>query len=225
MADTSLPPEVFTLPIPSDRPLVIVDVDEVVGMFMRGFEAFIGGHGLEMRIDRFALFQNLYRPGETTHVDVSHGRRLFDAFFECDPHPMDVAPGAAIGLASLADQATIVIFSNAPAACRLARARWLAENGLPYPLVIGAGPKGPAVAALASRTSRPTAFVDDLLPNLDSVEAEAPQVHRFQSVADERLRPFAPSAPDRHPRFDNWSDLAPAIARALKLKVDDPARG
>jgi hypothetical protein len=223
LAETSLPPEVSTLRIPPDRPLVIVDVDEVVGMFMRGFEAFIGGHGLEMRIDRFALFQNLYRPGEATHVDVSHGRRLFDAFFECDPHPMDVAPGAAAGLAALADEATIVILSNAPAACREARARWLAENGLPYPLVIGAGPKGPTVAALASRTSEATAFVDDLLPNLDSVEAEAPDVHRFQSVADERLRPYAPSAPDHHPRFDSWTDLAPAIARALKLTVHDLA--
>ena len=85
------------------------------------------------------------------------------------------------------------------------------------PLAIGAGPKGRAVAALASRTPHATAFVDDLLPNLDSVEAEAPGVHRFQSVADERLRPFAPSAPDRHPRFDSWTELAPAIARVLKL--------
>lgn len=218
MADISLPPEVATLHIPPDRPLVVVDVDEVIGLFMRGFEVFIGAHGLEMRIDRFALFQNLYRPGEETHVDVSHGRRLFEAFFECDPHTMDVAPGAASALASLADDATIVIFSNAPEVCRRARARWLAENGLPYPLVIGVGPKGPAVAALAARTQRATAFVDDLLPNLDSVAAEAPEVFRFQSVADERLRPFAPSAPDRHPRFDSWTELAPAIARALNLR-------
>jgi hypothetical protein len=116
-----------------------------------------------------------------------------------------------------------VILSNAPEACRTARARWLAENGIPYPLVIGAGPKGPTVAALAAHTALATAFVDDLLPNLDSVEAEAPQVHRFQSVADERLRPFAPSAPDRHPRFDRWTELAPAIARVLKLTVDGPA--
>jgi hypothetical protein len=217
LADTPLPPEVATLDIPSDRPLVIVDVDEVLGLFMRGFETFVGAHGLEMRIDRFALFQNLYRPGETTHVDVSHGRRLFDAFFACDPHFMDVAPGAAEALGALAQQATIVIFSNAPAACRSTRARWLAENGLPYPLVIGVGPKGATVAALAARTNGPTAFVDDLLPNLDSVEAEAPQVHRFQSVADERLRVFAPSAPARHPRYDSWDDLGPAIARALKL--------
>ena len=217
MAEIPLPPEVAGLDIPTDRPLVIVDVDEVLGMFMRGFEVFVGGHGLEMRIDRFALFQNLYRPGETTHIDVGHGRTLFDAYFACDPHVMDVAPGAAAALSGLAAQATVVILTNAPSACRTARANWLTQNGLPYPLVIGAGPKGPTVAALAARTVRDTAFVDDLLPNLESVAVEAPWVHRFQSVADERLRSYAPSAPVRHPRFDGWAELAPAIARALKL--------
>jgi hypothetical protein len=133
LADTPLPPEVATLDIPSDRPLVIVDVDEVLGLFMRGFETFVGAHGLEMRIDRFALFQNLYRPGETTHVDVSHGRRLFDAFFACDPHFMDVAPGAAEALGALAQQATIVIFSNAPAACARHGRAGSPRTGCPIP--------------------------------------------------------------------------------------------
>jgi hypothetical protein len=186
-------------------------------MFMRGFEGFVRTHGLEMRIDRFALFQNIYRPGADSHLDVREGRKLFDAFFECDPQRMEAAPGAAESLARLAKHASVVILTNAPAASRPARARWLVENDLPYPLVIGAGPKGRPVAALAGRTRGGVAFVDDLLPNLDSVQAEAPAVHRFQSVADERLRPLAPSAPDRHPRFDHWPDLAGAIARALDL--------
>ena len=218
MTDSPLPPEVFELRIPSHRPLVVVDVDEVLGMFMRGFEKFVGGHGLEMRIDRFALFQNIYRPGESQHIDMETGRRLFDAFFESSPHDMDLAPGAAEALAALADEATIVILTNAPAASRPSRARWLIENGLPYPLVIGAGPKGRPVAAMAARTPHPTVFVDDLLHNLDSVEKEAPRVHRFQSVADERLRQFAPSAPDRHPRYDHWPDLGDAIHRTLKRR-------
>ncbi len=219
MTDTPLPPELFALTIPADRPLVVVDVDEVLGLFMAGFEDFVGDHGLEMRIDRFALFQNIYRPGEATHVDMSTGKKLFDAFFECNPQRMQVVPGAADALAGLAERATVVILTNAPAVARPARARWLIENDLPYPLVIGAGPKGKPVAALASRTPHPTAFVDDLLHNLDSVQTEAPDVHRFQSVADERLRPFAPSAPDRHARFDSWPDLAGAIALALDLRL------
>ena len=84
------------------RPLVVVDVDEVLAMFMQGFERFLGRHGLEMRIDRFALFQNIYRPGETEHLDVAAGRALFDAFFESDVEDIEVAPGAVEALAAWA---------------------------------------------------------------------------------------------------------------------------
>jgi hypothetical protein len=217
LTDIPLPPEMFQLRIPPDRPLVVVDVDEVLALFVRGFEKFVARHGLEMRIDRFALFQNIYRPGSSRPIDNEEGRRLFEAFFACDPQDIDVAPGAAEALAALSREASIVILTNAPAGSRPARARWLIDNALPYPLVIGAGPKGRPVAAMAARTPYPTAFIDDLLPNLDSVEREAPGVRRFQSVADERLRALAPSAPDRHARCDDWPRLGREIARALNL--------
>ena len=153
MTDTPLPPEVFDLRIPADRPLVVVDVDEVLGMFMRGFEAFVGGHGIEMRIDRFALFQNLYRPGETTHVDVSDGRRLFDAFFECDPQTMDVAPGAAEALAGLANHATIVDPDQRPGRlpARRAHAGW-SRTACPTPWS-----SGPAQGTHGGRVGGPDA--------------------------------------------------------------------
>ncbi len=184
---------------------------------MRGFERFVVAQGYEMRLERFALFQNIYRAGETTPVDTAAGRRLFDSFFAADRHDIDVAPGAREALEALARKASIVILTNAPAGSRPARARWLIENGLPYTLVVGSGPKGRAVAALAARTRGPAVFVDDLLPNLDSAAAEAPAVTRFQMVADERLRGLAPAAPDRHRRIDDWPQLAAAIAEALSL--------
>jgi hypothetical protein len=211
------PPELFELRIDPEAPLVIVDVDEVLALFVRGFERFIRTHGLEMRIDRFALFQNIYRPGADEPLDTAAGRRLFDAFFETDRHDIDVAPGAAAALEALSRKASVVILTNAPAQSRPARARWLIENNLPYTLVIGAGPKGRPVAALARRTRGPVAFVDDLLPNLESVATDAPSVRRFQMVADERLRPLAPSAPDRHRRIDDWATLGPAIAQSLGI--------
>jgi hypothetical protein len=34
-------------------------------------------------------------------------------------------------------------------------------------------------------------------------------------VSDERLRPLAPSAPDRHARIDHWPDLKTAIEARL----------
>ncbi len=186
-------------------------------MFMQAFEIFVQARGLELRITRYALFQSIFRVGEADHVDVVEGRALFDAFFSTNVGAIEPAPGARDALATLAPHATIVILTNAPAHSRQARARWLTDNGFPYPLLTNSGLKGPVVAALSARTTGAAAFVDDLLPNLDSVAAEAPKVFRFQMVADERLRPLAPSAPHRHVRIDAWSALGPEIARVLRI--------
>ena len=212
------PPEIAGLAIDPAAPLVVVDVDEVLAMFMRGFERFVGARGLEMRIDRFALFENIFRPGETEHLDVAAGRALFDIFFETDVEAIDVAPGASEALAALAANAGVVVLTNAPGHSRAARARWLTTRGFPYPLIVNSGLKGPAVAALAARTTAPVAFVDDLLPNLESVAQAAPGVHRFQMVADERLAPLAFTAPERHRRIDDWPTLGAAITAALGLE-------
>jgi hypothetical protein len=198
-------------------PLLVVDVDEVLALFMRGFGRYVATRGFELRLDRFALFQNIYRPSGSQHIDLAEGRRLFDEFFSLERHDIEATPGAQAALETLAKRASIVILTNAPESSREARARWLVENGLPYPLLLGSGPKGAPVAALAAETRGPTIFVDDLLSNLESVAEVAPQVHRFQLVADTRLRSLAPTAPDRHTRIDDWPALAAAISARFDL--------
>jgi hypothetical protein len=196
--------------------LVIVDVDEVLGLFMRGFEHFIAKHGYEMRITRFALFQSIFEPGVEQHLDIAKGRVLFDAYFAGEVEHMELTPGAAQALAAFAEVATVVILTNAPPQGRDPRSRWLIRNGLDFPLVINSGPKGASVAAMVAKTTGPAAFIDDLMSNLDSVAEAAPRVHRFQLVADERLRPHAYSAPDRHARYDDWADLQAAVLEAIR---------
>ncbi len=168
-----------------------------------------------MRIERLALFQSIFRPGEAEHLDVAAGRELFEMFFETDVEDIDPAPGAREALDLIARRASIVVLTNAPQQSRAPRARWLVKHGFDYPFVINAGPKGAAVAAITAKTGGKAAFVDDLLPNLDSVAKEAPDVATFQMVADQRLRPLAYEAPDRHPRLDDWWNLGPAIAAAI----------
>jgi hypothetical protein len=213
--DIMLPPEITTLPVDPEAPLVVVDVDEVLGLFMRGFESFLCRRGYEMRITRFALFQSIFRPGEAEHLDLETGRVLFNEYFGADCEQMEVTPGAVAALERLARLAGVVILTNAPAHGREPRARWLARHGLDYPILFSSGPKGAPVAALAARTRGPVAFIDDLLPNLDSVAEAAPHVARFQHVADERLRPLAFAAPDRHTRIDDWPTLGAAIEAAI----------
>lgn len=208
-------PSLESLGLTPARPLVIVDVDEVLGHFMEGFGDFLAGRGLELRVDRFALFQNIYHPGAEAHLAIEEGRRHYDDFFRYGAGAMRVAEGAQDALRQVAERASVVILTNAPGQARLSRARWLGRHGLDYPLLLNTGPKGPLAAALVAQAHGPAAFIDDLLPNLDSVEQEAPQVARFQHVADTRLRPLAPSAPERHTRIDDWDALRGALIEAI----------
>jgi hypothetical protein len=208
-------PRLEKLGLSRARPLVIVDVDEVLGLFMKGFGGFLEGRGYELRIERFALFQNIYPPGGTEHLDLEAGRVLFDEFFAAHCAEIEPAPGAVEGLRRLGRRAEILILSNAPPQAERLRGEWLRRHGLPHPLILSSGPKGPITAALVAQTPQPTAFVDDLLPNLDSVREHAPRTATFQHVADERLRPLAPAAPERHPRIDDWAELAAAIEAAI----------
>jgi hypothetical protein len=208
-------PTLAELGLSRERPLVLVDVDEVLGLFMQGFGRYLEEQGLEFRIDRFALFQNIYRPGHATHLDLTEGRKHFDAFFATRCHEIEPAPGAIEALEKLARRAEILILSNAPADAEALRTEWLRRHGLPHPLILNSGPKGPIAAALVAQTTHPTAFVDDLISNLDSVADHSPSTATFQHVADLRLRPLAPRS-DRHPRIDDWKALGEAIEAAVR---------
>src|SRR5438270_715500 len=81
-----------SLGLSRDRPLVIVDVDEVLGLFMQGFGAFVAERGFELRFERFALFQNLFRPGATEHLELTEGRKLFEEFFRTGCGEIEPAP-------------------------------------------------------------------------------------------------------------------------------------
>lgn len=208
-------PNLLEMGVDPARPLLLVDVDEVLGLFMQGFGRFLEGRGLEFRVERFALFQNIYQPGASEHLPVEEGRAHFNDFFRLGCGDMEPAPGGVEALRRLSERANVVILTNAPGAGRMARARWLGRHGLDYPLVLNDGPKGPMAAGMVAQVPGPAAFIDDLIPNLDSVAQSAPAVSRFQMVADPRLQPLAPSAPDRHPRIDDWRELRDAIEQRL----------
>ncbi|HEX3364799.1 hypothetical protein [Phenylobacterium sp.] len=207
-------PTLESLGLTRDRPLVIVDVDEVLGLFMKGFGAFVAERGYELRFERFALFQNLFRPGATEHLDIAEGRRLFDEFFRTGCGEIEPAPGAVEALRKLRPRAELLILSNAPADAERLRGEWLKRHGLPRALILSSGPKGPITAGLVAQTRAKSAFIDDLLPNLDSVAEHSPRTATFQHVADLRLRPLAPRS-DRHPRIDDWAELGEAIEASI----------
>ena len=217
LTNSALPLEIAGLSLDAAAPLIMVDVDEVLAMFMRGFENFVVKSGYEMRITRFALFQSVFPVGRSEPISMDTGKALFELFFREAAETMDAAPGAAEALRRLSANASVIVLSNAPDYAREGRRRWLDRRGFPYPMVLNNGPKGPAAAALAGMTTGPAAFIDDILTHLESVAEAAPTIRRFQMIADTRLRPFAHSAIDRHPRHDDWAEMEPALARGLGL--------
>jgi hypothetical protein len=207
-------PQLATLGLRADRPLVIVDVDEVLGLFLKGFSAFLALQGLEFRLARYALLENIFRPGDAQPMADAVGKALLDDFFRGHCGEMEPAPGAVEALNRLGRRAEIVILSNAPPQAQALRAGWLKTHGLPHPLLLNSGPKGPITAGLVRQSRSRSAFIDDILANLDSVAEHAPQTATFQLVADERLRPLAPRS-DRHRRIDDWKELGEAVEQAV----------
>ena len=82
-------------------------------------------------------------------------------------------------------------------------------------MILSTGPKGPITSGLVAQTAGKSAFIDDLIPNLDSVAEHSPRTATFQHVADPRLRPLAPRS-ERHPRIDDWAALGEAIEAAIR---------
>lgn len=208
-------PSLENLGISRARPLVIIDVDEVLGLFVKAFGDFLAERGLDLRIERFALLQNIFPAAGGPPIEREDARSLLEEFFRTRCADMEPVPGAIEALNRLGRRSEIVILSNAPPDAERLRSRWLVRHGLEHPLILNTGPKGPMAAGLVGQTPQRSAFVDDLLPNLDSVAEHAPATATFQHVADERLRPLAPAAPDRHPRIDDWTELAAAIETAV----------
>lgn len=207
-------PKLEGLGLSAQRPLVIVDVDEVLGLFMKGFGDFLAEQGLEMRVERYGLFENVFRPPALEPVAEAEGKALYDAYFRSQCGRMEPTPGAVAALERLSRRAEIIILSNAPAEAEALRRGWLKEHGLAYPLILNRGPKGPITAGLVRQIRGRSAFIDDILQNLDSVAEHAPETVTFQHVADERLRLLAPRS-ERHRRIDDWAELGLAVEEAV----------
>lgn len=205
------------LVLDAGRGLAVIDVDEVLALFVQGFDRFLRTRGYELRLNTFALFASIYGLDAETPAELKVAQGLLASFFAEGCGGLDPAPGAAEALADLSTLAQVVILTNAPEPARALRKDWLRRHNMDYPMILGVGLKGPAVADLARQVKGPVMFVDDLVVNLDSVAEAAPDVVRVQMIADPTLRRIAPTAPDRHALLDSWTDLLALGRRVFAL--------
>lgn len=193
--------------IQPDRPLLLLDADEVLLRFVERLEAFLVTQGVELRLKSFQLSGNIYPIGGDTPVTPDKVPALIAGFFDTCVDDVPLVDGAKAALDELSLSHQIVILSNVPSRCRARREASLHDMGLHFPVLANKGEKGPVAQRLASAVPAGTTFVDDLPPQLSSVASHAPDTHRVHFIGDPRLAQLIGKAPDAHERFDLWADL------------------
>lgn len=207
----------------TDRPLVVVDIDEVVLEFIEPFMAFLESRDHELRPDSFRLTGNIYfrKTGEPSDKESVSG--FLEQFFnEHDTWQKPVA-GALETLAGIErDHDAAVVFLTAMPPRHHARRRALLDaHGFSHPMIATEDAKGEAVARLTRHhPSRPVAFIDDLPPNHISVLSAVPDALGLHLMAYEGLRPHLPPMPRGVTSVRNWAEAAEAVADYLRRRTE-----
>lgn len=196
------------------RPLIISDADEVLLQFMVQFEHYLDKQGLWIDLQSFKLNGNIKTKGTDELADVNMPE-LLDRFFEAETLNFQPVDEAVESLTMLADHAQIIILTNLPLAQRDQRIENLKSHGIDYPVIVGSGPKGPAVKHITSKMTAPVFFLDDIFHNIDSVADHAPDTYCIHMIADKRLRTMMGPAKKASARIDDWADARTWILQKL----------
>ncbi len=200
-----------------DRPLLVLDVDDVVLEFIRPFPNFLEKRGLQLTLKSFHLTGNVAETATGRLVEQAEVTALLDEFFDAQAEWQSVTIGATDALAEIDRHAEIVLLTAMFHRHRAARRAHLDALGLAYPLLTTEMAKGPAVAKLRGATRRPIAFVDDQPANLLSTRQSVADAHLFHLMADNSLRDFLPPIPDDITVVEDWDDALPKIVTALGI--------
>jgi hypothetical protein len=200
-----------------DRPLLVLDVDDVVLEFIRPFPNFLKARGYGLTLASFRLTGNIAETASGRLIEQPEVAALLGDFFDAQADWQSITDGAAEALAGLGDHAEIILLTAMPHKHRTVRRAHLDALGLNYPLLTTEMAKGPALAKLRGGKGRPIAFVDDQPHNLASARSSVTDAHLFHLMADNSLRAFLPPVPDDIVVVLDWHEAAPRIASALGL--------
>ncbi|MEQ9124818.1 MAG: hypothetical protein RIM80_19890, partial [Alphaproteobacteria bacterium] len=150
------------------RPLLVLDVDDVILEFIRPFPRFLAAKGYALGMETFRLHGNVTEIDTGAVADRETVSGLLGAFFAAQAEWQTMAAGASEALETLSAGAEIVLLTAMPHRHRAVRRAHLEALGLTYPLLTTEMAKGPAIAARRGDGGRPVAVVDDLPHNWSS---------------------------------------------------------
>lgn len=199
------------------RPLLVLDVDDVVLEFLPPFMRFLNAQNLELRLESFRLHGNVRHLGSGEAVEAERVTQLITDFFEAQADWQQPAAGVADAVVAIAEHAEIIMLTAMPHRHRDIRRRHLDALGFTYPLLTTEKAKGPALRQLRGDSGRPVAFVDDIPHNLVSVRSAVADASLFHLVVTPGLRALLPPLPATIVPVDSWAEAAPKIKAALGI--------
>jgi len=205
------------LEIRPGRPLIAVDVDDCLAVFVEHLHRYIGTLGYEMRLERYELEGSMFPIGTETALPFEECIGLINRFFEEECARQEAVPGGAEALQSLSADAQIVILTNVPAFAAESRRQNLAGLGMSWPVVVNTGGKGRAMAWLAEAAEAPAAFVDDSVRQIESVARHAPSVVRLHFAGAESVRRLFPECAAATRQVHDWTEAERVLRQQLRL--------
>ena len=214
-----IPPETLrtleSLDLELGRPLIAVDCDEVLVVFVDHLDRYIRTLGYEMRLVSYQLEGTMFPIGSDEPLPFDDCIDLINRFFDHETLNQKPVPGGIQALRRLSELAQIVILTNVPHHAAADRRANLDALGLDFPMVVNTGGKGRAMAWLAAMAGATTAFIDDSVNQIESVAKHAPQVVRLHFAAADFIRRLYPECPAATLQVHGW----PACERALRDRL------
>ena len=215
MVHEAVLPQLQSLTFDSAKPLLVVDVDEVLVGLAAHLGEFAESKGFLLKLTGYQLDGALQR-GDGSEASTEEFHTLFKEFFETQTRHQRVYPDASAVLKSIKLRAQIVILTNVPPYAEGDRVENLRGHGIEYPLVVNHGGKGKTLAWLSQRTSGAVAFIDDSPKQIASVAKHAPDVQRLHYVGDDHLRTLLDPLPDAHHAPTTWREIEQVLDQVFR---------
>lgn len=206
------------LDIRRGRPLIVVDVDDCLAVYVDHLSRFMQGIGYDLRLDAYELEGSMFRTGSDEPLPFEDCIEIIYRFFREECLHQQLMPGGAEALHSLAADAQIVILTNVPDIAGEDRRQNLAGHGIPWPVVVNTGGKGRALAWLARAAGAPAAFVDDSVRQIESVARHAPEVVRVHFAGAETVRRLHPDCAAATCQVHDWAQAEAVLREQLGLQ-------
>ena len=205
----------------SGRPLLITDCDEVLLHMVSHFDAWLDeAHGIRFAFETGSFGEAMTDRKSGEPVPTERVWPLLDQFFRGEMHRQTLVPGAVEALGRIGEIADIVILTNLGDEAHPWRVEQLARHGIRHEVVCNQGGKGVPARGIVERFGATrAAFVDDLPVHHASVARHAPDVWRLHMIAEPRLAPVIPAAPEAHARIDDWEEASGWLIERLRDPV------